>query len=473
MDLEEETYKRLGRMRDEDLIAFLAAMSGSDKAAKAILDEAKAVAIIPDEQVSRVCAVPPTRYKAGNAGLGCRGRGDFLIHKAIAMVIGRTGATVDAMDQDDAGVVEAWNGRYVAMAVDGMHSRLSRFPFLAGFHVARAAVRDVIVMGARPVGMMADLHIGNDGDISRVLDFTAGAALVGETTGVPLVSGSTLRIGGDLVLGERITGCVGAVGVSDRPLPRRDIKPGDVLLMTQGAGGGTVTTTALFNGRHNVVLRTLEVKTLMAAMAFIEKGPIEEVHAMTDVTNGGIRGDAFEMSSTAGVKVHIFREPFEGLIDAEVLAMFKALDIDPLGVSIDSFLMAMPEEEVKEVLTFFKRRGIMTAVVGRAEEDPEQAKGQRRGKAKGRGKWMGKGKSLGGKGNGLATRGGFVTLRAHAGSPDDEAEEMEPLFREAPYTPIKRVASEVQVDLTELDEALEKGVEEAKRKMVFVRRLLR
>lgn len=51
---------------------------------------------------------------------------------------------------DDAGVVQA-GGQFIVCTVDGMHSRLSDFPYLAGFHVTRATLRDCYVMGARPV----------------------------------------------------------------------------------------------------------------------------------------------------------------------------------------------------------------------------------------------------------------------------------------------------------------------------------
>ena len=86
----------------------------------------------------------------GEFGVGSRGTGDFYAHRKIADIIGKTGANVGVDEMDDAGVVEA-GGRYIICTVDGMHSRLSDFPFLAGFHVTRATLRDCYVMGARPV----------------------------------------------------------------------------------------------------------------------------------------------------------------------------------------------------------------------------------------------------------------------------------------------------------------------------------
>jgi len=86
----------------------------------------------------------------GEFGVGSRGAGDFYTHEKIAEVIGKTGAVVDSSHLDDSGVV-SFQDQYIVVNIDGIHSRLSDFPFLAGFHVARAALRDIYVMGASPI----------------------------------------------------------------------------------------------------------------------------------------------------------------------------------------------------------------------------------------------------------------------------------------------------------------------------------
>jgi len=39
---------------------------------------------------------------------------------------------------------------------------------------------------------------------------------------------------------------------------------GDKILMTEGAGGGTITTTAIYSGNHDVVKETMNIKFLEA-----------------------------------------------------------------------------------------------------------------------------------------------------------------------------------------------------------------
>ena len=53
-------------------------------------------------------------------------------------------------------------------------------------------------MGADPVAMLSDLHLADDGDVGKLFDFTAGVCAVSELVDVPLVAGSTLRVGGDM-----------------------------------------------------------------------------------------------------------------------------------------------------------------------------------------------------------------------------------------------------------------------------------
>jgi hydrogenase expression/formation protein len=207
----------------------------------------------------------------GEFGVGSRGAGDFYAHEKIAEVIGKTDAIVDSSHLDDSGVVRISGkedqDRYVVLNIDGIHSRLSDFPFLAGFHVARAALRDIYVMGARPVAMLSDIHIADDGDVAKIFDHIAGISAVAELTHVPLVTGSTLRIGGDMVIGERMTGGVGAVGIASDLTARIDAAPGDVILMTEGAGGGTISTAALYYEMHDVVDETINITFIDACEA--------------------------------------------------------------------------------------------------------------------------------------------------------------------------------------------------------------
>ncbi|WNY28261.1 Thiamine-monophosphate kinase [Methanimicrococcus stummii] len=364
----------------------------------------------------------------GEFGIGSRGAGDFYVHEKIGRVIGKTTAVLDSSNLDDSGVVSlknyksagAANGEndaeYLVVTVDGMHSRLSAFPFLAGFHVAKAALRDIYVMGAEPAAMLSDIHVADDGDASMIFDHLAGISAVAELSTIPLVTGSTLRIGGDMVIGNRMTGCVGAVGAVNAAglTARNKAKAGDLILMTEGTGGGTVTTAAIYSGYEKadaVVEKTLNIDFLIAAQALLDskENLHTKIHVMTDVTNGGVRGDAFEISKEAGIRLVFDDGALVQCVEPTILEMFEKLEIDFRGVSIDSLLVICPPEIADKIIQTIEAAGVKMFVVGRVEE--KQA-------------------------------GKFDTALLVKDGDSVVEKEFKPMFREAAYTPLKKVIGE-------------------------------
>jgi len=388
------------------------------KLAKAAIVEAKATLHVKGD------ALEPTisGVTMGEFGVGSRGIGDFYTHEKIAEVIGKTGAVVDTTHLDDSGVVRAKDpGDYVIVTIDGIHSRLSDFPFLAGFHVARAALRDVYVMGARPVAMLSDIHVADDGDVAKIFDHIAGITAVAELSGIPLVTGSTLRIGGDMVIGERMTGGVGAVGVSSDLTARQQTQAGDLILMTEGAGGGTISTAALYYGMHEVVDETINIKFLEACEKLLDSGLVKHIHAMTDVTNGGIRGDAKEISRTAGVKLVFDEKEMRKLVNPVVLRMLESLQIDYLGVSLDALLIIAPQEVAEDIMETVRSAGVQIGIIGRVEQGS----------------------------------GAMIMI-------DGEMRDFTPRFRESAYTPIKKMIGEEQPrNFEEMQRAVDRAASEA------------
>lgn len=396
--------------------------------AEAVLDEARTTLEITDPLLT----TDNSGVSMGNFGVGSRGKGDFYVHEKIAEIIGDTGAVVDSMELDDSGVVRS-DGQYMVVTVDGMHSRLSDFPFLAGFHVTRAALRDIYVMGACPIALFSDIHLADDGDVAKIFDYTAGIAAVSDLAGVPLVTGSTLRIGGDLVIGDRLTGCVGAVGTADSITARRDATVGDVVLMSEGAGGGTVSTAALYYGRPEVVLETLNLQFLRACEGLFESDLIERIHAMTDVTNGGIRGDAWEISRTARVKLVFEEGKIRGLVNPAVLSLLEECDIDYLGISLDALLIIAPEDAADGIIEAVASQGVRIDKVGFVEE---------------------------GAGAELILNG--------------SRQNFEPGFRESAYTPIKKVVDKYhEKSFEEMQQPIDEAVKKSMKKKDDIIALLR
>ncbi len=405
----------------------------ADQMAVAVIEEVKNTLKIdshPDEFMQELIKYPASHVAMGEIGVGSRGEGDFFVHRKIAEIVSSTksSAYISPSAQDDGGVVKSEVGSkdvYITTAVDGIHSRLSEYPFLGGFHVARATLRDVCVMGADPIAMLSDLHLADDGDVGKLFDFTAGVCAVSELVDVPLVAGSTLRVGGDMVLGDRLVSAVGAVGISEYlPTARKRAEAGDVVLLTEGSGGGTITTTAIYHGMFDVVWETMDINFIKASEAILQAGLLPEVHAMTDVTNGGLRGDAHEITKTTGLGLTFYEEKIRSMVNPKVLEMLEKLDIDPLGVSVDSLMIIAPEDVASRVENVISSTGVKIQEIGYVDST------------------------------------GVSKLIKETGE-----EELKPLFREAAYTKIKKIVGDIEPEnFDAMKEKVEKAAIEAIKK---------
>ncbi|ACX73069.1 AIR synthase related protein domain protein [Methanocaldococcus vulcanius M7] len=423
----EDGFKRILEIKEDVDDVF------AKKFIKAILEEVKTsekAKETKDKNLKTLLNYPKSGITMGKMGVGSRGEGDFFVHREIARIIKSTkvNAYVSAEEQDDAGIVKA-DAKYVVAAIDGTHSRLSEFPFLGGFHVARAALRDVFVMGADAVALISDIHLADDGDVGKIFDFTAGICAVSEAVNVPLIGGSTLRIGGDMVIGDRLVSAVGAIGVikDGKPTARRNAEVGDVILMTEGSGGGTITTTALYYGWFDVIYETLNVDFIKACQNLIKSGLVKKVSAMTDITNGGLRGDAYEISKTANVSLIFEKEKVYKTINPKVLKMLESLNIDPLGISTDSLMIICKEEDVEEI-----KKLTGSIEVGYVEKGSES----------------------------------YLI-------DGDKKIPLKPMFRESAYTPVKKVVGEMKPDnFEEMKEKVRKACDDAIKKKDLVIELI-
>lgn len=356
------------------------------KYAKAILEECKKSDLksVSNKFIKDLLKVNKSGVTVGTQGVGCRGVGDFFVHKLIAELSETEYiAFLSPSSLDDAGAVRLSdiegfnnvkldnNNLIIVSKMEGIHSRLSDFPFICGFHVTRAALRDLYVKGARPISILVDTHLGDDADVGKLFDFMAGVSAISDLVKVPITTGSTLRIGGDMVIGNRFVGGIGAIGLANRVLARRNIKPDDKILMTEGAGGGTIVTTAIYSGNHEVVKETLNIKFLKACEIIFNADYFDKIHAMCDITNGGLRGDLHEIGYEANCGVSFYEKKVRALVNPIVLNLLEKVKVDYLGVSLDALLIFCPSEISGKIISDLKNSGIKCTEIGIVDSSNE------------------------------------------------------------------------------------------------------
>ncbi|TFF85437.1 MAG: hypothetical protein EU518_01165 [Promethearchaeota archaeon] len=356
--------------------------------AEAVLEECKKsdISSISDPFIKNLLSINNAGITIGDQGVGCRGAGDFFVHKMISEF---SDAGIEAYlspkSLDDAGAVllkdfklikkmlkKQGENLIIVSKMEGIHSRLSDFPFICGFHVTRAALRDLYVKGAIPISILVDVHLGDDADVGKLFDFMSGITAVCQLSKVPLTAGSTLRIGGDMVIGNRLTGGIGGVGIAGSNLfARRNINPDDRILMTEGAGGGTISTTAIYSGNHEVVKETMNIKFLEACNIILNSEYKNGIHAMCDVTNGGLRGDLYEINYESNCGVTIYEEDIRKLVNTKVLDLLENVGVDYLGVSLDALLIYCSKEVEEKIIRDLTKNNINCVEIGYVDDSKE------------------------------------------------------------------------------------------------------
>jgi len=184
--------------------------------------------------------------------------------------------------------------------------------------------------------------------------------------------------------------------------------------MSGGAGGGTIATAAIYSGFPDVVEHTINLNFLVACETLMKNDVFFRIHAMTDVTNGGLRGDVFEMAETSGYRIVVDESAIGSLVEPHVLDMLERLQIDYLGVSLDALLIVAPPEVSEEICQVVKSAGVMMHEIGYVEKGRSES----------------------------------VLLV------DGKESDFSPRFRESAYTPVKKVVDTTMRDFDEMKEGV-------------------
>jgi hydrogenase expression/formation protein len=151
------------------------------------------------------------------------------------------------------------------------------------------------------------------------------------------------------------------------------------------------------------------------------------------VTNGGLRGDVHEMSSTAGCRIVVEDRYLRELVQPEVLGLLDTLQIDYLGVSLDALLLCLPPEGVPAVQKVIEDAEVRSRVIGHVEAGTPEA-----------------------------------VLMV-----DGEERDFTPRFRESAYTPLKKVVDRLPADFEGMRDGVDRAAREAVRKKERILKRLR
>jgi selenide,water dikinase len=201
---------------------------------------------------------------------------------------------------DDAGVYKVTDEIAIIQTVD-FFTPIVDDPYWFGQIAAANALSDVYAMGGVPkTAMNLVAFPAKDMDISVLRRIIEGGLDKMREAGVVLVGGHTVE-DPELKYGLSVTGYIHP----DRVLTKKNLKGGDLLILTKSLGTGIIATAI------KGALASEEVTDKVTrAMATLNKGAAEvmqdyPVHACTDITGFGFLGHLAEMvsGSECGVRI--------------------------------------------------------------------------------------------------------------------------------------------------------------------------
>jgi selenide, water dikinase len=223
---------------------------------------------------------------------------------------------------DDAGVYRINDEIALIQTVD-FFTPMVDDPYSFGQIAAANALSDVYAMGGIPktaMNLVAFPLKLMDMEILRQL-IKGGLSKITEA-GVVLVGGHSVE-DNELKYGLSVTGFIHP----DKVLTKRNLHPGDRLILTKPIGTGIIST-AVKGG----LASPESIETITRLMATLNRGPAEvmmhyPVHACTDVTGFGLLGHLCEMVEDSGRGIHLQSDRIpliEGTLDYAAMGLIPA-----------------------------------------------------------------------------------------------------------------------------------------------------
>ena len=265
----------------------------------------------------------------------------------------------------DVGVTRS-KGRYLVSSSDPITGAVER----TGWHAVNVSANDVATSGIMPDTLNV-VALFPEGTRSAEI-----AAIIGEINETASSLGISVA-GGHTEITPSLTRqiiVITAFGSGDKFITAADAKSGDSILLTKSAG---IEGTSILS-KLPAVARLVDKETLDKGLKLIEKLSILKeaeiafktgrIHAMHDLTEGGVIGCTLEMSlaSQLGFELYSSRVPVEKA--TEVIC--SKLDLDPLKlIGSGSLLIACTSTDASVVIDRLQSENIPCVEIGRFTDE--------------------------------------------------------------------------------------------------------
>jgi selenide,water dikinase len=361
----------------------------------------KFMARFRDLPVGQMSPTPSTHPPIHPSPLPCAGCGSKVGSHALTEAIRRVrqevpevaneGILIGLDTPDDAAVVAIPAGQVVAHTID-YFTALVDDPFLFAQICLKHCLGDLYAMGAQPHTVLATVQVPyatppkQSEMLYQILSGTYKGLLA---SGAALVGGHT-TVGPQMALGFACNGLVRP----DRLLRKGGMQPGDVLILTQPLGTGTLFAADMQGRAKGRWIEGAIAHMLTSHQAAADIFRAHGATACTDVTGFGLAGHLLEMARASGVAVTVDLEALPVLIGAvdtitagiestlhaqnlQVAELIAPANMDhPLYPLIfdpqtaGGLLAAIPASTAQSCLAALQGQGYSAAMIGAVRETP-------------------------------------------------------------------------------------------------------
>lgn len=295
-------------------------------------------------ELGPVCPVPAQP----DCVLMAHGGGGRLMRRLIDRVFAPAlGAGLDVTN--DAATIEPGAAARLAFTTDSYVVSPLFFP---GGDIGSLAVfgtvNDLAMVGARPRWLSAAFILEEGLPLEALTRIVASMRRAADLAGVQLVTGDTKVV--DRGKGDGLFVTTSGVGVleSPRPIGPAQVRPGDAVIVSGDLGRHG---TAILCAREGLLVESAihsDCAPLWAPVEALLRAGLE-VHALRDLTRGGLASALVEVSETAGRRVELMEVDIP--VGEEVMGACELLGLDPLHVANEGrFVLFLPDSQAARAL---------------------------------------------------------------------------------------------------------------------------
>ena len=272
---------------------------------------------------------------------------------------------LDGFDDGSAVNVKKVGGKFFVFTSD---SYTVKPLFFKGGDIGKLSVvgvvNDLSVMGAKPLAMHLNLIIEEGFDtglLERILDSIGKNA---EKDGVAILGGDTKVMERGKV--DQLVISAFGVGVADKVITDAGVKVGDDIIVSGGVGEHEAAIIVEREGLNSTV------KSDCASLSRVVQKILRVggVHAMKDLTRGGLSMALNEWSEKSGVGLEVGEEKIP--VSRQVRSICRVYGFDPFNLACEGrVVVACDPGKSEKILNILKRGNAGAAVIGKAVKGGE------------------------------------------------------------------------------------------------------